>query len=261
MIGAADDLDKPQRAQVETSLRQLHPWRKGPYELFGVHIDSEWRSDWKWNRIVPHIQPLDGRTVLDVGCGNGYHCWRAAGAGAHTVIGIDPAWLYVSQYRAIRRYVATPPVWVLPLSMEQLPARLGAFDTVFSMGVLYHRRSPIDHLRALRDALRPGGQLVLETLVVEGDANTVFLPPGRYASMRNVWFLPAPLALEKWLARAGFKNARVVDHKLTSTREQRRTEWMQFHSLADFLDPRNRARTIEGHPAPMRAIAIAEAPR
>ncbi|PMC22346.1 tRNA 5-methoxyuridine(34)/uridine 5-oxyacetic acid(34) synthase CmoB, partial [Klebsiella aerogenes] len=44
------------------------------------------------------------------------------------------------------------------------------------MGVLYHRRSPLDHLWQLKDQLAPGGELVLETLVIEGDENTVLVP-------------------------------------------------------------------------------------
>jgi len=259
-IGTKADLSDSERKQTEDALRLLHPWRKGPYDFFGIGIDTEWRSDWKWKRIAPHIEPLRGRTVLDVGCGNGYHCWRMAAAGAGTVIGIDPTWLYVMQYRAMRRYITKPPVWVLPLGIEQLAADLGAFDTVFSMGVLYHRRSPFDHLRELRQALRPGGQLVLETLIVEGDQNTVFLPPGRYASMRNVWFLPSSAALEKWLLRAGFRNVHLIDDTVTSTQEQRSTDWMRFHSLPDFLDPTDPGRTVEGHPAPRRVTFTASSP-
>lgn len=132
-----------QRHQLEQALRDLHPWRKGPFNLFGVHIDTEWRSDWKWDRLREHIQPLTGRRVLDVGCGSGYHCWRMRGDGAAQVLGIDPGPLFVCQFWALQRYIQDPAVWVLPVRCEQLPAQLNAFDTVFSMGVLYHRRSPL----------------------------------------------------------------------------------------------------------------------
>ena len=140
-----------QRAGLEEALMALHPWRKGPYEVFGLHIDTEWRSDWKWDRLAPHISALDGRRVLDVGCGNGYHCWRMRGVGAAEVVGIDPSPLFVVQFSAIQRYVQDPAVCVLPLGIEKVPRRLHAFDTVFSMGVLYHRRSPLEHLQVLRD--------------------------------------------------------------------------------------------------------------
>ncbi len=259
-IGRRADLAEGDADRLEAALRQLHPWRKGPFELFGLHIDTEWRSDRKWQRLAPHIQPLAGRLVLDVGCGNGYHAWRMRGAGAARVIGIDPSPLFVMQFRAVKRYLPPEPVDVLPLGIDDLPPALDAFDTVFSMGVLYHRRSPLDHLLQLKGALRPGGELVLETLVVEGDAQSVLVPAGRYAKMGNVWFIPSPALLERWLERCGFRHVRVVDVTPTTVEEQRRTGWMTFQSLADFLDPNDASRTVEGHPAPVRAIAIARKP-
>ncbi len=258
-IGNAADASDAERAQLRTALMDLHPWRKGPFDLFGVQIDSEWRSDWKWQRVAPHLDDLAGRLVLDVGCGNGYYALRMAGAGAARVIGIDPSARFVMQFEALRRYLGALAVDVLPLGIEQLPRDLAAFDTVFSMGVLYHRRSPFDHLRELRELLRPGGQLVLETLVIDGGPGQVLVPEGRYAKMANVWFIPTPDTLVSWLRKAGFHEPRVVDVTATTTAEQRRTEWMRFESLADFLDPGHPHLTVEGHPAPLRAVCLARA--
>jgi len=257
-IGSHHDLDSDARGYLQDRLRELHPWRKGPYELFGVHIDTEWRSDWKWDRLKHAIQPLKNRLVLDVGCGNGYHCWRMLGAGTRCVIGIDPTLLSVMQFEAIRKLHGEAPIYVLPLGIDDLPANLQLFDTVFSMGVLYHRRSPIDHLLELKACLRPGGQLVLETLVIEGDAQQVLLPPRRYAQMRNVWFLPSCQALANWLQRCGYRNIRLCDVSKTTVEEQRSTDWMRFQSLSDFLDPHDDALTIEGLLAPVRAIFTAD---
>jgi len=259
-VGAADETDADTRARLHDALQQLHPWRKGPFSLFGVDIDSEWRSDLKWSRIAPHLD-LAGKRVLDVGCGNGYYAWRMLGAGARHVLGIDPTLRFLAQFQALQHYLDDPRALLLPLRAEDLPPRLGCFDTVFSMGVLYHRRSPFEHLAELLDALRPGGELVLETLVVEGDAERVLVPAERYAMMRNVWFIPSPAAMLGWLARAGFREARLVDVCRTTTDEQRRTPWMRFESLADFLDPADPARTREGYPAPLRAVFIASRPR
>lgn len=145
------------------------PWRKGPFSLYGVEIDTEWRSDLKWDRVLPHLSPLAGRTILDVGCGSGYHMWRMAGEGAELVIGVDPTQLFLCQFEAVRKLLGNDQrVHLLPLGIQELPA-LQAFDTVFSMGVLYHRRSPLDHLWQLKDQLVSGGELVLESIVVEGD--------------------------------------------------------------------------------------------
>ena len=260
-IGDTADITSNELDQLQQSLMGLHPWRKGPFELFGMAIDTEWRSDWKWERVLPHLQSLQNRLILDVGCGNGYHCWRMLGAGAKRVIGIDPSAKFVFQFNAIKKYAGHElPIDVLPLGIEHMPAKMAAFDTVFSMGILYHRRSPMDHLRELRGLLRPGGQLVLETLVIDGPEGQVLVPEGRYGKMPNVWFLPSPDTLVSWMRKQGFVNPRVVDISATSIQEQRSTEWMTYDSLVDFLDPEDINKTAEGHPAPIRAVVVAEVP-
>ncbi|MFO1389049.1 tRNA 5-methoxyuridine(34)/uridine 5-oxyacetic acid(34) synthase CmoB [Cellvibrio sp.] len=258
-IGAVGDCEASTRAELQSVLESLIPWRKGPYWLHGIHLDTEWRSDWKWDRVIPHLAPLKNRLILDVGCGNGYHCWRMLGEGAQRVIGIDPSPRFVVQFHMVKQLAGGDyPVDVLPVGIEDLPPKLQAFDTVFSMGVFYHRKSPMDHLRELKEALRPGGQLVLETLVIEGGLGDVLVPEGRYAMMNNVWFLPSCDTMLSWLRKMGFSNPRVVDVCATSTEEQRSTHWMKFHSLPEFLDPNNPALTAEGHPAPIRAVFVAE---
>lgn len=258
-IGQAADVTEQERRHLGDELMKLHPWRKGPYSLFGIDLDCEWRSDWKWDRLKQRIAPLKNRLVLDVGSGNGYHCWRMLGAGAKLVVGIDPTLLSVMQFHAIRKLYGDAAVYVLPLGIEDIPADMRLFDTVFSMGVLYHRRSPIDHLLELKGCLRPGGELVLETLVVEGGADQVLMPAGRYAQMRNVWFLPSCEALMIWFRRCGFNNVELINVAKTTIAEQRSTPWMRFHSLKEFLNPLDPNLTCEGLPAPLRAIFIAKA--
>lgn len=253
-------LSEGQVKRIDTLLRHLMPWRKGPFSLYGVNIDTEWRSDWKWERVLPHLSDLSGRTILDVGCGSGYHLWRMIGAGAHMAVGIDPTHLFLCQFEAVRKLLGNDQrAHLLPLGIEQLPA-LKAFDTVFSMGVLYHRRSPLEHIWQLKDQLVSEGELVLETLVVEGDENTVLVPGDRYAQMRNVYFIPSALALKNWMEKCGFVDVRIADMSVTSTDEQRRTKWMVTESLADFLDPNDPTKTVEGYPAPLRAVLIARKP-
>ena len=266
----SDSINEDVADQVKAGLQQLGPWRKGPFQFFTTHIDTEWRSDWKWQRIVSHLAPLEGRTILDVGCGSGYHMWRMLGAGAHRVVGIDPSRLFLAQFQAFKQYAQTSNqhasgqdkslnIDLLPLKMEDVPRPLKAFDTTFSMGVLYHRKSPLDHLAELKDTLKPGGQLVLETLVIEGELGEVLMPEDRYAQMRNVWFLPSCETLLLWARRAGFKNPRIVEKNVTSLDEQRSTDWMQYQSLTDFLNSEDKSKTLEGYPAPLRATLIAEA--
>lgn len=261
---ADPDQDTPQlgaaaedQAGIRECLMALHPWRKGPLNIAGITIDTEWRSDWKWSRIAPHVD-LTGCRVLDIGCGNGYYGWRMLGAGAELVVGIDPTLIFIMQWLACRHFSGNLPNFVLPLGIEDLPDSPVKFDCVFSMGVLYHRRDPLNHLARLKALIGRGGTLVLETLVLpDSRADQKLVPEGRYARMRNVWAVPGLRRLENWLLQAGFGETEVIHAGATTLQEQRSTPWMTFESLEQSLDPNDYGLTIEGHPAPRRAVVIA----
>ena len=255
-VACAGNLATEDRDGLREALQALHPWRKGPFDLFGVRIDAEWRSDLKWRRVAPAVD-LAGAHVLDVGCGNGYFGWRMLQAGARQVVGIDATPLFHMQHQAINHYAGDHRNAVLPIRFEQLPERLteARFDAAFSMGVLYHQRNPGEHLRRLCSSLKTGGQVIVETLIVESAAP--LRPAGRYARMRNISEIPTPDSLLNALAAAGFEEARVIDIAATTGAEQRSTPWMRFESLAEALNPDDAGRTIEGHPAPRRCVAAA----
>ncbi|TNF84833.1 MAG: tRNA 5-methoxyuridine(34)/uridine 5-oxyacetic acid(34) synthase CmoB [Gammaproteobacteria bacterium] len=271
-------LDPDQQAALESALRGLHPWRKGPFELFGLGIDTEWRSDWKWERIAAALGRLDGQQVLDVGCGNGYFGWRLLGAGAAGVLGVDPTVIFFIQHLALCRYLggavthanpAQSANFLLPIPFENLP--VNSFDLVLSMGVVYHRPDPLAHVQALHDQTRPGGRVLLESLVVTdgpdlhpADADQPGSAPrrgrGRYARMRNVHVVPRLATMTDWLARVGFEDIVTVDVSPTTTSEQRSTDWMTFESLEQCLDPDDPKKTVEGYPSPVRAALLGRRP-
>lgn len=259
-IGSASDSDAQTLAQLREQLVEFIPWRKGPFELFGIDVDTEWQSNLKWDRLVKEISPLESRRVLDVGCGNGYYGFRMLEQGAEMVLGIDPHIAYVAQFWLLKHFVDQSPVFVLPLTLEQVPPSLNCFDTVFSMGVIYHRRSPIDHLLELKSCLRPGGELVIESICVDGEAGYSLTPQKKYARMSNVWFVPSIPTLVQWLSRCGMEQISVIDESITTLAEQRKTEWMPFDSLDDALSVDDPLLTIEGLPAPKRVVVKAVRP-
>lgn len=252
-IGLTTDIEE--QAAIKQALMNLQPWRKGPFSFCGVALDSEWRCDLKWQRMADHLPDLAGKTVLDVGCGNGYYMLRMLGAGAQKVIGVDPTLLFLAQFCALTQNIQPRlHAHLLPIPFEQLLPELNQFDVIFSMGVLYHRREPQEHCQRLHAHLAEHGWLLLETLVINEQGERELIPADRYAGMRNVWTIPSPAMVIAWLHVAGFENAQCHSIKITDTHEQRATEWMQNYSLQQFLDPHDTSKTAEGYPAPTRAI-------
>ena len=249
-------LTNKEKEITKKSLKILNPWRKGPFLIDDIFIDSEWKSNIKWNRIKNMTSPLNNKTILDVGCGNGYYSLRMIGDGAKLVIGIDPSILFMMQFKAIMNFMGDIPVYLLPLKLSELTNNQPFFDTVFSMGVLYHQKSPYIHLEQLYNSLKSGGELVLETIVFPKSKNFRNSGKERYAQMRNVWHIPNTEELISWIKKAGFKDIIKSSLYKTSINEQRSTPWMTSHSLIQALDPDNHNLTIEGYPAPHRIIIV-----
>ncbi|MGF1451290.1 MAG: tRNA 5-methoxyuridine(34)/uridine 5-oxyacetic acid(34) synthase CmoB [Opitutales bacterium] len=264
-IGIEDDLSAEAAAALPAHLDALHPWRKGPWKFFGQAIDTEWRSDWKWERLERGLldvglkEAVRGWRVLDIGAGNGYYGWRWRGLGADLVLGLDPFLAYAVQFAAAKRYLVDEPVFHLPLGIEALDGLDAAFDCVCSLGVIYHRRDPVEHLRRLQSLCQPGGLGIVESITIPGAAGEWLEPQGRYARMRNVHWLPTPGTLVATMRAAGWRDVQEIDTSRTTTDEQRSTPWMRFESLAQCLDPKAADKTVEGHPSPWRSLVFGRA--
>jgi tRNA (mo5U34)-methyltransferase len=260
-IGTYDDLTDKQYEAILQSLNSLQPWRKGPFNFFGIHIDTEWRCDKKWQRIQNYLPTFKDKTILDVGCGNGYYMLRMLGEGAKNVIGVDPTLVFLAQYYGLIQCIdRNINAHLLPIAFEELPSQINQFDYVFSMGVLYHRRDPLEHLKRLYLHTSVGGTVFIETLVIDVEESTQLIPQERYAGMRNVWSVPSPTLVQSWLYKSGYENIQLHNIQTTQLEEQRATPWMQNYSLVNFLDPDDHSKTIEGYPAPTRAIFSARRP-
>lgn len=257
-IGSRADLDSAERDDLATILKGLHPWRKGPFDIFGTSIDCEWCSNLKWDRVKDRIIPLEDRKILDIGSSSGYYLFRMAAENPKLAIGLEPYLTFYFQFQMLQHFIHAPQIFSLPLRFDDFPVLGGFFDTIFCMGILYHSRSPLDMLVRIRQQLSETGELVLETLIITGEEDTVLCPYPRYAKMNNAYFLPTVPCLEGWLQRTGFTDIHCVDVTPTTPEEQCKTEWMTFESLPDYLDPDDPTRTIEGYPAPVRAILLAK---
>lgn len=236
--------------ELERIARMMMPWRKGPFDLFGLFIDTEWRSDLKYNFLRPHFNLRD-KKVADIGCNNGYYMFRFLEDSPAKVVGFDPSALFKSQFDLIDHFAHTGIVYEL-LGVEHLPFYEEKFDVIFCLGVLYHRSDPVAMLKALRQGLEEGGEVYLDTFIVDGDEPYALCPSESYSKISNVYFVPTLKALENWCIRAGFKTFEVLGTVVTTSDEQRKTDWIESQSLEDFLDPADSSKTVEGYPAPKR---------
>jgi len=256
-IGEDLSADDPFRQAVIAAARALLPWKKGPYRLFGENIDAEWRSDFKWTRMAESLPDQRDKLILDIGCNNGYYLFRLLPQKPRFLLGVDPVPRCQHQFHLLQRFAQIPNLAFEPWGWEEAAHLPELFDTVFCMGILYHHFNPIQILKNMRHALKPGGLLVLESIVIPGEDPVCLFPPGRYAQMRNVWFTPTVAAMRAMLERAKFDRIETIALNRHEPAEQRTTAWNPGPSFADFLDPKNREHTIEGHPAPWRAILLA----
>ena len=256
-VGRADELSLDQKQEFNNSLQAFCPWKKGPFELFGVTIDAEWRSDWKWQRILPHISSLKNRKVADIGCNNGYFMFRMAVQQPELVIGFEPYTKHFWNFQLIQNIVRQKMLAFELLGVEHIHYYPQFFDTIFCLGILYHHTDPIGLLRKMREALAPKGEIIIDCQGIPGDLPVALTPQKRYAQARGIWFLPTQSCLENWIARAGFSDINCFFAEPLSVQEQRRTTWANIDSLAEFLHPNDPSLTIEGYPAPWRYYAIA----
>ena len=253
-IGNLNDLTSEQKSLLTEQAKQLIPWRKGPFNLFGIEIDAEWRSDHKWERILPYIDDLKGKTVLDIGCNNGYFLFKMAPQQPKLAIGIDPVVHCQAQFDFMQHFAKQPNLYFELFGVEHLSHFKGMFDTIFSMGIIYHHRHPIEQLINIREALKPGGQMILETIGIPGSGSFALFPEDRYAKMNNVWFVPTVECFKNWALRAKFIDVEIIADTPLTVEEQRLTPWCPppHQSLANFLDPDDPKKTIDGYPAPRR---------
>lgn len=257
-IGAKEDLHEAQQVQLMTSLRAFCPWKKGPFSLFGVDIDAEWRSDWKWQRVCPEVSSLKGKRVADIGCHNGYFMFRMAEQDPACVIGFEPFARHYWNFQLIQQWVQQEMLHFELLGVEQVDLFPKFFDTIFCLGILYHHTDPVGLLRKLRLALAPKGEIIIDCQGIPGELPVALTPKRRYAQAKGIWFLPTQSCLTHWLERAGFADIRCFFAEPLSTDEQRRTEWADIESLREFLDPDDPTKTIEGYPAPWRYYIAAK---
>lgn len=259
-IGRRQDLYPFEFDILNEIIVSLAPWRKGPFSLFGVEIDAEWRSDFKWNRISEELSDIAGKTILDIGCGNGYYMFRSSNMHPYCVVGIDPSEQFWFSFKLMQRFLCDERLSYLLCGAEDLSVFPETFDIVLCMGVSYHQRNPLLLLQNIFNTLVVGGKVIIESQTIPGDESVALFPEDRYAQMRNVYFIPTATCLANWVKRSGFVDVKVVSDIELAFDEQRSTPLGPKQSLKDFLHPTKSGHTVEGYPAPRRVVVSGSKP-
>lgn len=256
VLGKSNSLDDDSRADLREKLLKLSPWRKGPFDIGGIDLDAEWRSDLKWDRVLPGLESLEGRKVCDIGANSGYYMYRMLAQNPKFVLGVDPTIRYYYQFLALQKLAEKNQLYYEPFGLEEMIHFPKFFDTVFCMGILYHHRDPINILRMINESMVKGGQLIVESQGIPGDGPYALFPEKTYAKVRGTYFVPTAECLVNWLKKSWFENIEVMYVSEMSTDEQRPTEWMTRQSYKDYVQE-DQSLTIEGYPAPVRIYVSA----
>jgi tRNA (mo5U34)-methyltransferase len=244
-------LIKKQKNIIEKTAKTLIPWRKGPFDIEGIRIDSEWQSNKKYNLLRPHFN-LKDKIVADVGCNNGYYMFRMLEDKPKRLVGFDPSPFFKTQFDFINYFAKTDIKYEL-LGVEHLEYYEHKFDFIFMLGVLYHRSDPISALKSLNRAMNPNGEIIVDSFMIDGEEEVALSPHDRYAKIPNIYFIPTINCFRNWLNRAGFVDIELIEITQTDSDEQRVTPWTFEQSLDHFLDENDKTKTVEGYPAPKRA--------
>ena len=249
--GNSENITSDELSMLEKNLEAVIPWRKGPFNLCGVELDSEWQSNLKYNLLQKHFD-LKDKIVGDVGCNNGYYMFRMLEQKPKRLVGFDPSAIFKTQFDIVNHFIKSDIKYEL-LGVEHLEFYEHKFDMIFMLGVLYHRSDPIASLKSLNRALNKGGEIIVDSFMIDGEDEVALCPESRYAMIPNVYFLPTVNCFKNWLKRAGFTDIELIEITTTDDKEQRVTKWTFGMSLDDFRDPQDPTKTIEGYPAPKRA--------
>jgi SAM-dependent methyltransferase len=139
--------------------------RRPSYQTFpGERGSSE--SEAKFRGLK--ISSFAGKSVLDIGCNEGFFCFKAAAGGAARVVGLDRDARFIAGARV--RYASSDlPQDVIEFrtqSWDHLPDE--KFDIIFFLSALHYAADQAKVIHSLVERLTPSGMLVLECGIVEG---------------------------------------------------------------------------------------------
>lgn len=211
-------------SEFEHQIRAIR-WFHG-FELGGLHTLGPEASALMLKRadnVFKH--PVTGKSVLDIGAWDGFFAFEAERRGASRVLATDhfcwsgPGWGTKAGFDLAAR-IKNSSVESMDIDVPDIsPDRIGTFDVVLSLGVIYHLRDPIGHIEQI-------GRLSTDQVIVETLLDTSFALKPRFLLVKGNrdcadsrdstnFLAPNVRAMRSLLAMVGFLRVECeIDKKL-----------------------------------------------
>jgi tRNA (mo5U34)-methyltransferase len=178
----------------------------------GAHKLEELQENFALFDLPPD---LTGKRVLDIGCWDGFYSFEAERRGAQ-VVAVDcwrPEKFFVA-HQALNSRVQFHELSVYEVTKE----RLGSFDIVFFLGVLYHLRHPLLALERVCEVTR--GLALIESHVIDNARGTAypnmeFYELDELGGQYDNWWGPNSECLAQMTRAAGFARVESLRPQLT----------------------------------------------
>jgi tRNA (mo5U34)-methyltransferase len=166
---------------------------------------------------------VKGKTVLDIGCWDGFNSFEAARLGARRVLATDhftwssAGWGNRDAFELAREHLA-PAVEVMDIDILDItPERVGRFDVVLFCGIFYHLRNPLmvlEHVAKLSTDL-----LIVEShldALNEARPAMIFYPGAELNNDVTNWWGPNVPCVEAMLRDLGFGRVEFFRHPIAA---------------------------------------------
>ncbi|MEO8256009.1 MAG: DUF1698 domain-containing protein [Acidobacteriota bacterium] len=242
--------DPIDRAAKQRLVDAISPWHHSIDLGDGVVTPGSKTPHHIWDELRRlRLPDMAGRSVLDVGAWDGYYTLHAEHFGASRVVALDHyAWsidfpkaaAYMARQLAggqpIRAFHAVPELWdpvglpgkrgfdlvsrlrssraeaVVDDFMTMDVQRLGTFDVVLFLGVIYHLEEPLRALRRLRQVTRGVAVIESEAVVLHSGDGPLwqFVDAAQMHDDPTIWWVPTAEGLRAMCLAAGFASAEIV---------------------------------------------------
>jgi SAM-dependent methyltransferase len=111
----------------------------------------------EWHELKKMLPDFQGKRVLDLGCGFGWHCRFAIENGAKSVIGVDISQKMLSE---AKNKTKSEYIQYICMPIEDIDFPVNSFDVIISSLVFHYIQSYGDILSKISKCLSKGGDFV-----------------------------------------------------------------------------------------------------